>query len=105
MHSMLKTGKLGICVTLMALIFPMSVYAGSDEGMVEVIGTGSLTLEEIVKEEPDILEEIQAIAAEQENEQMAMAVEIKGNQVLYVLTLKDALYTTMSESSAQALAE
>lgn len=105
MHSMLKIGKLGICVMLMALIVPMSVYAGSDEGMVEVIGAGSSTLEEIVKEEPDILEEIQATAAELEDEQLAMTVEIKGNQVLYITTLKDALYTTMSESSVKALAQ
>lgn len=105
MRSILKIGKLGICVTLMAFIVPMSVSAGSDEGMVEVIGAGTSTLEEIVKEEPDILEEVQATAAELETEQMAMTIEIKGNQVLYVTTFKDALYTTMSESSVKELAQ
>lgn len=103
MQSILKTVKLCICAALMAVIFPMSVYAGSDEGMVEVTGSGSSTLEEIVKEEPDIWEQVQATAAEAEDEYMAMTVEIKGNQVLYVTTFKDALYATMTESAVQDL--
>lgn len=105
MQSILKTVKLCICAALMAVIFPMSVYAGSDEGMVEVTGSGSFTLEEIVKEEPDILEQVQATAAEAEDEYMTMTVEIKGNQVLYVTTFKDALYATMTESEVQELAQ
>lgn len=104
MRSILKTVKLCICAALMAAIFPMSVYAGSDEGMVEVTGSGSSTLEEIVKEEPDSLEQIQTMTAEAEDENMAMTVEIEGNQVLYVTTFKDAFYTTM-ESTAQELAQ
>lgn len=103
MRSILKTVKLCICVMLMAVIFPMSVSAGSDEGMVEVTGSGSSTLEEIVKEEPDILEEIQATAAEAEDEYMAMTVEVKGNKVLYVTTFKNAFFTMMTESAVQEL--
>ncbi len=103
MRSILKTVKLCICVMLMAVIFPMSVSAGSDEGMVEVTGSGSSTLEEIVKEEPDILEQVQATAAETEDEYVTMSVEFKGNQVLYVTTFKDAFYTTKTESAAQEL--
>lgn len=105
MRSILKTVKLCICVMLMAVIFPMSVSAGSDEGMVEVTGSGSSTLEEIVKEEPDILEEIQATAAEAEDEYMAMTVEVKGNKVLYVTTFKNAFFTMMTESAVQELAQ
>lgn len=103
MRSILKTVKLCICVMLMAVIFPMSVSAGSDEGMVEVTGSGSSTLEEIVKEEPDILEQVQATAAETEDEYVTMSVEFKGNQVLYVTTFKDAFYTTKTESAVQEL--
>lgn len=105
MRPILKTVKLCICVMLMAVIFPMSVCAGSDEGMVEVTGSGSSTLEEIVKEEPDILEQVQATAAEAEDEYTAMTVEIKGNKVLYVTTFKDAFFTTMTESAVQELAQ
>lgn len=105
MRSIIKTVKLCICVMLMAVIFPMSVSAGSDEGMVEVTGSGSSTLEEIVKEEPDILEQVQATAAETEDEYVTMSVEFKGNQVLYVTTFKDAFYTTKTESAAQELAQ
>lgn len=104
MRSMLKTVKLCICAIIMAVLFPMSVCAGSDEGMVEVTGSGSSTLEEIVKEEPDGLEQIRAMTAEAEDEYMAMTVEFEGNQVLYVTTFKDAFYTTM-ESTAQELVQ
>lgn len=72
MQSILKTVKLCICMALMAVIFPMSVYAGSDEGMVEVTGSGSSTLEEIVKEEPDIWEQVQATAAEAVDDAMGV---------------------------------
>lgn len=105
MHSVLKKVKICICAALMALIFPMSVYAGSDGGPAEEADSGFMTLEEIVKEEPDIMEQVQATAAEQEDEQMTMAVEIKGNQALYVVTFKEAYSAAMTESMAQGLEE
>lgn len=98
MHSMLKTGRLGICVMLMALSFPMSVYAGSDEGMVEVIGAGASTMEEIVKEEPDILEEIQATAAEAVDD----AMEVPKGTVSMVIRYCDSDGNILTEAEFRA---
>lgn len=112
-----KTVKSLLCAALMALTLSATACGGSDDGAksanaetateapaaeeasveaeeeeapAEEKSSGQKTLEEYLKEDPTAEQQLKEQAA-QGNDQMDMAIEVKGNEFLCIATYKDSV--------------
>ena len=75
--------------------------SAEEEAPAEEESSAQKTLEDFMKEDPTAEQQLQEQAAAQGNDQMDMAIEIKGNDVVCVATFKDTV--ELPEDAADTL--
>lgn len=121
-----KTVKTVICATLLTIAMSVTACGSSNDGAkstdtaVEETSTettapeaptednaadkaesnGQKTLEEFLAEDPTTEQQLKDQAAAMENDQMGMEIEVKGNEVILIATLKDSVEVT-DDTAAQ----